>query len=1406
MGIGKNLDINVVGSSDSNHNSNSRGPGAGNANWTLISDFTMGMYTGIDVGLDSKPEFGDLDNDVDMDLIVGQSDGTLNYFQNTGSANQAAWAASVKLQSGGNNINLGGPCVPELVDLDDDGDLDLVIGEGWGEMSFYNNTGNVNNPIWTYWGKLNQSKVAIDKGGFCAPSLADLDGDGDFDLTIGDWLGSLFYFENTGSATYPTWKENNTMYNNINLLPNSVYVVPELGDLDDDGDFDLLVGEDHGLMFYFENIGDPSEPNWSKEAEMFTDVNVTTWAAPALADLDNDGDLDLTLGEKNGTLALYDNDMIFIDRIRLFFRMENGDGPKKKTCYAKYKPYSFKVTARSSFGLGDIKSVKMILDNEGERLEYLWTNASQNFTEVRDPNDYAEIVSTSMNGTNDSVRMWTFRFKIIFNWTYPDENNHTVRIFCDGYSPLSAWYNRSNAYRVENDLVLRGDLAVEGEKQGNLSSGDRVRKGENITWSGVKVVYENTTNIYPLDSEFNVTISDDDGDKWINSSSSGKNISIRTTADLDSDNTDTHRINITDVPPACVNNSMKFTLKVDCDNVTFSDPSPDEDAWQTSLDPECSIRVMDVGGSEVNASSIDYSFSTDEGNTWSDWTNAGETVDNSSIESSGTPTFLEGRGNLIKWRAMDTVGNEYNQSGNNKIIIDISNVTFEDPSPNATVVLNETNIEVGITVLDELSGVDAASIEYMISTDNRSTWSAWIAAPGTNDSTIINVTVSRIFVNGTGNYIKWRASDVAGNGPWESDEYQIKIDTSIPEIPNTAPEVSLVSPGDNDIIASEKPVLSWNCTDPDVDVIYYNVYLGTNESKVLGKAPSVLVSNSQQNTNFFPAAPLSDDTTYYWTVIPNDGTVDGLCISGVWTFRIVLPEVIPAITLQKPLDHDVINEENVKLEWNVTYNGTDVITYDVYLDKVVNPSILISENLSSNSLSVEDLDDDTTYYWKVAVNVGDEKTAVVSEIHSFKIDLSFVPIYGVNLTLEKNEISMEQGETVNLSITVANLGNTIDEFILSLVPGPLGEDVILENEGDLILIGANKSFLGKITLRVGTHQAAGDYTVKISVKSSGDISGNTMVERTLVVKVINTSGDDDTDDDVDDDTDDDIEDDTDDDTEIDDTDGRDTTGEKSFLEGSFFIILMVGLFILIVVIVLMIIMRRKKKDISDDETTELQKTETPHEELPVMVVKEPITEDTHRELGGIEEETNQIPGGVVAEYPIDESTAPECTKCGRRSDYYEEYDCYWCENCQEYVDENVTTGDEIEFEDTLVKEENITTEEEPSTDKVIDESELLDTDADKSEPGGNSAGNEMNDEKKNMEADVDASETETKEKSSENEVNDETEIIEIDNEASAAEMNEKSSENEMDDITEVNEAEDGTDEACITGESASEEE
>ena len=81
----------------------------------------------------------------------------------------------------------------------------------------------------------------------CAPTLGDLDFDYDLDLVTGDMFNEVQYFENVGG----TWQEDPEMLEGIEVGQNAA---PALCDLDGDGDLDLVVGNYQGTFDYFENL------------------------------------------------------------------------------------------------------------------------------------------------------------------------------------------------------------------------------------------------------------------------------------------------------------------------------------------------------------------------------------------------------------------------------------------------------------------------------------------------------------------------------------------------------------------------------------------------------------------------------------------------------------------------------------------------------------------------------------------------------------------------------------------------------------------------------------------------------------------------------------------------------------------------------------------------------------------------------------------------------------------------------------------------------------------------------------------------------------------------------------------------------------------------------------------------
>jgi hypothetical protein len=168
----------------------------------------------------------DLDGDGDLDLVVGARDGTLRSWRNDG----GAFTALTGRENPFAGIDCGGNSAPAFMDVNGDEMLDLVLGGRDGTLQAWSLAGTL--PITVRANPF----AGIDVGADSTPSFVDLDRDGDLDLVVGARDGTLRSWRNDGGAfTALTGREN--PFAGIDAGGNSA---PAFADLDGDGTLDLL--------------------------------------------------------------------------------------------------------------------------------------------------------------------------------------------------------------------------------------------------------------------------------------------------------------------------------------------------------------------------------------------------------------------------------------------------------------------------------------------------------------------------------------------------------------------------------------------------------------------------------------------------------------------------------------------------------------------------------------------------------------------------------------------------------------------------------------------------------------------------------------------------------------------------------------------------------------------------------------------------------------------------------------------------------------------------------------------------------------------------------------------------------------------------------------------------------------
>lgn len=214
------------------------------------------------------------------------------FFENTGNPQVAEWTLVTDLW---NDIDAEySDTSPEFADIDNDGDYDLFLG-----YALYRNLGTPQDALFEHSIGWNSPP-----GEACFPypqTFADIDADEDLDLFRGYegglCAGEVHFWENIGTPDSVAWGPEDTLYNGINVGSVSA---PALCDIDGDGDLDLFVGHGGGKIWFFRNDGTPQEPAWTFITDQFGGIDIYYGSAtPKFVDIDGDEDFDLFIGVRS---------------------------------------------------------------------------------------------------------------------------------------------------------------------------------------------------------------------------------------------------------------------------------------------------------------------------------------------------------------------------------------------------------------------------------------------------------------------------------------------------------------------------------------------------------------------------------------------------------------------------------------------------------------------------------------------------------------------------------------------------------------------------------------------------------------------------------------------------------------------------------------------------------------------------------------------------------------------------------------------------------------------------------------------------------------------------------------------------------------------------------------------------
>lgn len=268
----------------------------------------------------------DMDGDGDKDLVLGDIGADfLTYLRNDGTPTQANMGAfEFNFPQNYNAtlpVNLTTFPTAFYLDVNNDNKRDLIVApnapgssETQNSVWRYTNVGSDNQPNFKRLETnfIQGEMIELGEGAF--PAWVDYNRDGLLDLVIGNSMyfngtGQLALYQNTGTAAQPQFELITRDLAGISSL-NLTNIVPAFGDLDGDGDADLLIGETTGYIHYFENTA-PVAPNtpavYAPPIMQYFNIKENSFSAPAIVDLNLDGLNDIVCGSRLGRLNYYQN-------------------------------------------------------------------------------------------------------------------------------------------------------------------------------------------------------------------------------------------------------------------------------------------------------------------------------------------------------------------------------------------------------------------------------------------------------------------------------------------------------------------------------------------------------------------------------------------------------------------------------------------------------------------------------------------------------------------------------------------------------------------------------------------------------------------------------------------------------------------------------------------------------------------------------------------------------------------------------------------------------------------------------------------------------------------------------------------------------------------------------------------